>query len=117
MLYDRQGVSPFIQLPKYSFFGDYQIIFNLYSNFVVKCGGQEDYSRLFSKEDRTSLLCVSKSVFMELFNLFPKSKQVIQKRALYRRMVFVQHYDELNNFLQIRHEKMKELAKERIRCS
>lgn len=82
---------------------------------MVKCGGKEDYSRLFSKDDRTSLLCVSKNVFMELFNLFPKSKQVIQKRALYRRMVFVQHYDQLNLFLQMRNERMKELAKERIK--
>lgn len=41
IFYDPKGVTPFLQLPQYSFFGEYQILFDLRSNFVVKVGGKE----------------------------------------------------------------------------
>ena len=45
ILYDQKGVTPFLQLPQHSFFGEYQLMFDLRSNFVVKVGGKEDYSQ------------------------------------------------------------------------
>ena len=41
ILYDSKGVTPFLQLPQYSFFGEYQILFDLRANFVIKVGGKE----------------------------------------------------------------------------
>jgi len=43
VFFDQKGVTPFLQLPQYSFFGEYQLMFDLRSNFVVKVGGKEDY--------------------------------------------------------------------------
>lgn len=114
VLYDCLGVTPFIQLPQYSFFGDYQLIFDLNCNFVAKCGGKEDFSKLFGQDDKTFLMCIGKDDFMEQFNTYPKSRAVVQKRALQRRMVFMQHLEALNDFLAVRNEKMKEFAMKKI---
>lgn len=57
VLYDQKGVTPFLQLPQYSFFGEYQLMFDLRSNFVVKVGGKEDSETV--KQERTTFLCVS----------------------------------------------------------
>ena len=75
VFYDQKGVTPFLQLPQYSFFGEYQLMFDLRSNFVVKVGGKEDSDA--DKQNRTTFLCVKQSVFDNLFELFPKSKIVI----------------------------------------
>lgn len=40
MIYDQKGVIPFLQLPLHSFFGEYQLMFDLRANFVVKVGGK-----------------------------------------------------------------------------
>lgn len=77
VFYDQKGVTPFLQLPQYSFFGEYQLMFDLRANFVVKVGGKEDYLSQTSKQNRTTFLCVSKEVFERLFELFPKSKIVV----------------------------------------
>jgi hypothetical protein len=41
IFYDQKGVYPFLQLPKSSYFGEYQLMFDLRSNFVVKVEGKE----------------------------------------------------------------------------
>mmetsp|Transcript_24655 Transcript_24655/g.38338 ORF Transcript_24655/g.38338 Transcript_24655/m.38338 type:complete len:87 (+) Transcript_24655:2430-2690(+) len=75
--YDPKGVTAFLQLPQYSFFGEYHLMFDLRSNFVVKVTGKEDSSSHISKANRTTFLCVNKEVFENLFELFPKSKIVV----------------------------------------
>ena len=72
---------------QFSFFGEYQLMFDLRSNFVVKVGGKEDFQKQTAKQDKTTFLCVSQDIFERLFGLFPKSKIVVQKRALERRRV------------------------------
>ena len=107
VLYDQKGVTPFLQLPQYSFFGEYQLMFDLRSNFVVKVGGKEDSETV--KQERTTFLCVAQDVFDRLFELFPKSKIVVQKRALERRSVFMTHLQKLEHFLKKKRRKMKQL--------
>jgi hypothetical protein len=95
IFFDPKGVTPFLQLPQYSFFGEYQILFDLRSNFVVKVGGRERMGDYTDENQRTMFLCAKKKTVERLFDLFPKSKIVIQKRALERRAVFISHLEKL----------------------
>ena len=65
VFYDQKGVTPFLQLPKYSFFGDYQILFDLRANYSIKVTGKEEYGpdTVFSKQEKTFCLCVNKDIF------------------------------------------------------
>ena len=90
-------------------------MFDLRANFVVKVGGKEDYSSTTAKQDRTFFLCVSIEVFKKLFEQFPKSKFVAQRRALERRRVFIEHLEELELFLAEKEKKMMKLTKRRLR--
>ena len=73
ILYDAKGVTPFLQLPQYSFFGEYQILFDLRANFVIKVGGKERMGDYTENQERTMFLCASRSKVKKLFELFPKS--------------------------------------------
>jgi hypothetical protein len=53
-------------------------------------------------------------VFENLFDLFPKSKIVIQKRALERRRVFMDHLELLEKFLDKKAEKMARMKEKRL---
>ena len=114
LFYDSKGVTPFIQLPQYSFFGEYQLMFDLRSTFVIKVGGKEDYLKQTAKADRTTFLCVSQEIFENLFSLFPKSKIVVQKRALERRRVFMDHLEKLEKFIGIKQKRMRNLNQMRL---
>lgn len=91
-------------------------MFDLRSNFVVKVGGKEDFQKQTAKQDKTTFLCVSQDIFERLFGLFPKSKIVVQKRALERRRVFMDHLEKLENFLDEKQKKMKALQKKRMKA-
>lgn len=99
VLYDQQGVTPFLQLPKHSYFGDYQILFDLRANFTVKVGGIIEYDQEKNKMDRTFFLCVKEGTFNELCKEFPKSKYVIQKQSLERRKVFMEVQQKMMHYL------------------
>ena len=115
IFYDQKGVTPFIQLPQYSFFGEYQLMYDLRSTFVVKVGGKEDYMKQTAKQDRTTFLCVKEDVLENLFKLFPKSKVVVQKRALERRKVFMEYLEKLEKFLHYKKRKMQALQNKRLK--
>ena len=82
-------------------------MFDLRANFVVKVGGKEEFTMQIDKQDRTFFLCVSQEVFTNMFEQFPKSKFIVQKRALERRRVFMEHLEKLEDFLKKRKKKMK----------
>ena len=50
-----------------------------------------------------------------MFEQFPKSKFVVQKRALERRRVFMDHLEKLEEFLEKKQKKMKQLAKKKLK--
>jgi len=79
ILYDQKGVVPFLQLPRNSWFGEYQLLFDLRANYVIKVGGKVELSpkSSASKSDRTFFLCVSREIFDEIIERFPKSKFTI----------------------------------------
>lgn len=54
-------------------------------------------------------LCAGQKIVDRLFELFPKSKIVVQKRALERRAVFVSHLEKLEEFLKKKQKKMKKI--------
>jgi len=50
-----------------------------------------------------------------LFELFPKSKIVVQKRALERRKVFIEQLEKMEEFLKVKQQRMKQFQKSRMR--
>ena len=100
IFYDRQGITPFIQLPQHSQFGDYQLIFDLRCSFVVKVGGKENiFNKFQNRMERTTFLCVPDEYFQELLELFPKSKNIVLKRALERRKVWTNQLEKLEVYM------------------
>jgi len=59
-------------------------MFDLRSNFLIKVASQA-----YDPEGLT-FLCINKALLESLFENFPKSKVIIQKRALERRKVFIE---------------------------
>lgn len=88
-------------------------MFDLRANFVAKVGGREALQT--AKHDKTFFLCVSKLVFDRLFEQFPRSRLVIQKRALERRKVFIDHLEKLEEFLAYKAIKQKDFVQAQLR--
>ena len=65
--------KPILYLPKYSYFGDYQILHNLKSNIVFKTlsHASEDAQRQKEHEMNILFMCVDKETLLELCELFP----------------------------------------------
>lgn len=102
LMYDELGVKPFLQLPQHSFFGEYQILFDLRSNFWVKVGGKVEGDLA-----RTMFLAIDRETVMRLTELYPKSKLMIQKRGLQRRAVFLQQFDRVKKFTKKQQDKLR----------
>ena len=60
-------------------------------------------------------MCVKEDVLENLFELFPKSKVVVQKRALERRKVFMEYLEKLEKFLHYKKRKMQALQNKRLK--
>ena len=59
ILFDQRGITPFLQLPQYSFFGEYQMMFDLRANYSVKVGGKEQLGNHASNAyEKHRFLCV-----------------------------------------------------------
>ena len=73
VFYDRNGVHFFMKLPESSVFGDYQILFNLKTNFVVKAGGRERFNSAVAAYNdtcysNTMLMCIDKRILKRLLD-------------------------------------------------
>ena len=96
--------KPILYLPKASYFGDWQILYNLRSNLVFKTmsAKPKDKSEKLlgklldvvdnvqdivaqAKEKTVLFMCVSKDVLHEQCELFPQTAENIKKRAMFRR--------------------------------
>ena len=49
--------------------------------------------------ERTTFLCVLDELLQEMLDLFPKSKNIILKRALERRKVWTDHLEKLEVYM------------------
>jgi hypothetical protein len=75
-------------------------MFDLRCSYVVKVGGKENiFNKYQNRQERTTFICVSDEYFQEMLDLFPKSKNIILKRALERRKVWTDHLEKLEDYM------------------
>ena len=79
-MFNKYMIHDFLYLPQYSYFGDYQIIYDLKSNIVFRAA---------NLQENTFFMCVSKKVFLNLCELFPSTAENIKARSLERRAFFM----------------------------
>ena len=65
--------KPILYLPKYSYFGDYQILYNLKSNIVFKTLAHTPDNNQKTSEPMPDIIfmCIGKDVLNDLCDLFP----------------------------------------------
>jgi len=81
-------------------------MFDLRANYTVKVGGRvKETEGNAPSNDRTFFLCVTQEKFLALLDEYPKSKSVLQKRALERRKVIIDHLVKLEEFNEKKNEK------------
>lgn len=68
------------ELPKFSFFGDYQILLNLKSIYNYRT-----YFKSGQEYELTKLMCVHYKTFLEICELYPKTADNFKTRSLERR--------------------------------
>jgi hypothetical protein len=85
--------KPILYLPKFSYFGDYQILLKLKSNLQFKTLGEippEKQKGLnFEELPQTFFMCVSKKNLQYLCDLFPQTANNLRRKALDRRHRFM----------------------------
>lgn len=83
---------PILYLPKFSYFGDYQILYNLKSNIVFRTllNSPED-KKYKANEPMPDIIfmCISKEILISLCDLFPQTADNIKRRSLERRQRFM----------------------------
>jgi len=87
-----QKEKPILYLPKFSYFGDYQILSNLKSNIVFKTlspNNDDDRSGTSEPMPDIIFMCISKNELLELCDLFPQTAENIKRRSLERRQRFM----------------------------
>ena len=81
--------KPILYLPKYSYFGDFQILFDLKSNLIYKTHEQPLKNEQEVLPD-ILFMCVEKKKIQQLCSLFPQTAENIKERARERRIRFMQ---------------------------
>lgn len=79
-------------MPKFSYFGDYQILFNLKSNIIFKTLAQypDESKQNLEPLPEIIFMCVGRIKLDELCQLFPQTAENIRRKALERRLRFIQ---------------------------
>lgn len=99
-----------LYLPKYSYFGDFQILLELKSNMeyktppVPKETENEHVHKFIDNMPDIQLMCVSKEKLLQLCDLFPQTAENIKQRARERRIRFM----EQKNIKSISYNKKKD---------
>lgn len=84
--------KPILYLPKYSYFGDYQILCKLKSNLVFRTLSKEQAKAKSQSIDFIPdilFMCVSKERLLQLCSLFPQTAENIKRKSLERRARFM----------------------------
>lgn len=84
--------KPFLYLPKFSFFGDYQILYKLKSNIIFRTLSEfpENQKNALTKNVECNFMCIKQEELISLCELFPQTADNIKKRSLERRYRFMQ---------------------------
>ena len=79
-----------LYLPKYAYFGEYQIMLDLKANMEYKCMSTRDIKDPKSKNVPDIIfMCLSAKKFTDLCDLFPQTAENIRVRAHMRRRKFL----------------------------
>ena len=83
--------EPILYLPTFSYFGDYQILYNLKSNLVFKTMEPEmEDSNQNPEFNSIIFMCIDKTLLLDLCDLFPQTAENIKRRSKERRLRFMQ---------------------------
>mmetsp|Transcript_4810 Transcript_4810/g.4463 ORF Transcript_4810/g.4463 Transcript_4810/m.4463 type:complete len:153 (-) Transcript_4810:304-762(-) len=85
LMFNKFQLNSFMKLPQYSYFGDYQVLYDLHSNIVFKTGTEYQLTRF---------MCIKKKVFLALCELYPTTAENLRIRALERRFEFMKKMHE-----------------------
>lgn len=90
---DNKRNQPIFYLPKYSYFGDYHIFYNLRANLIFSTlkYDEEIQYKSCNPQAETIFMCISKETLLYLCNLFPQTAENIQRKSLERRAAFMKH--------------------------
>ena len=89
-------------------------MFDLRSSFEIKVTGR-DRLEATDRDEKTMFLCVTSHCLYRLLEAYPKSKMVIQKRALERRKVFVDKLENVEKILEKRFKANRRAQKQRLK--
>ena len=83
--------QPILYLPKYSYFGDYQILFNLKSNLLFRTLAHTPDDKKGPTEMLPDIIfmCCSNEHLKDFCDLFPQTAENIKRRSLQRRKKFM----------------------------
>jgi signal-transduction protein with cAMP-binding, CBS, and nucleotidyltransferase domain len=91
---DSKDKQPILYLPKFSYFGDYQILYNLKSNIVFRTlSNYAQENKKMSELPDIIFMCICKNNLMNLCELFPQTAENIKRKSLERRKRFMQQKD------------------------
>lgn len=82
-----------LYLPKFAYFGDFQIFYRLKSNLVYKTLSREAARKKSHAIDHIPdvyFMCVSRDKLNDLCNLFPQTAENLKRKSLERRKRFMQ---------------------------
>ena len=107
-IYDSNGKGPYVILPQYSFFGDYQTLFELKSVYNYKTYVRYDRTKSPTDNEKvdsiTVFMCIDKKVFMNLCELYPKTASNLRFRGLERRQAMLNQFSLYNRLKMSRKE-------------
>jgi hypothetical protein len=112
---EAQKDKPILYLPKYSYFGDYQILYNLKSNLVFKTLAHTPEEKKGGSTEQLPdiiFMCCSNEHLTEFCELFPQTAENIKRRSLQRRKKFMQQKDTNSKSFNEKQEKQKREGKE-----
>ena len=108
--------KPILYLPKYSYFGDYQILYNLKSNLLFKTlAHTPDEKKTGAAELLPDIIfmCCSMEHLTEFCDLFPQTAENIRRRSLQRRKKFMEQKNTNSKRYKEEQEKLKTQANDK----
>lgn len=77
-------------------------MYNLKANIVIRT----------IPDETTYFMCIDRKILLKLLELYPKTRQVVSRRALERRMVFMERLDQLNKKVDEEKERRREVVRQ-----
>lgn len=92
-----------MHLPPNSVIGDYQILFDLKTNFEAKA--RKDYDNLEEEEENSKLMEVKSNTFQWLCDLYPRTAEKLKKSSLIKHDIYVTYLKKIEKIKSMKLEK------------